>query len=722
MNLNKNDIELINEEYLSNDMYKLNKICKYLIYKKNAPKQYEDDLLSIGRLTFAESLKTYNPTRNVKFQTYLISNIWKAYYDWTRDNMREKRCNFEKDAKGKIKRDQNGKPIIIHNISLNAPTEDGIDLKERIDSGFNIEEALPDEMGFSSDERVEKFMASLSDIQKEILKMKMDDKSVKMIKDSLNISNSEYNDAMAAIRENRLICLFNRGSNTITKNIGGKIEMGQTITINEDDLIMDLDTTDNHTVDARSIESLLRDKNDGELDCNYISQRDALIWLDSQINKFLSRILNNQPIPEIVVCETDESLYGEKISYLVEGLQRISYAEEFYKNRIPIKANGAEFTKIKYKNFEYDENGKIVKDENGRAKYTIDVFDIKGKYYRDLPEFLQKRFDNYNVSVTRFFNCTYELIDYHIRNYNNHEGMTKSQYGITNVSNNTSIRIKSISRKHPFFVNNAKYTNKAKKRGVLEEMVARSMMTIFFVNDWKKESIDALKYIDQHAEEEHFTHFEEILYRLANVADKSIKDMFNTTNIHIWLAAFDKFTTYDIDDKKFIEFMKEFINNLHEKSINGRSYDDVNKRNTRDKTTVKNKINVLIELMEDWFEITYDNYIVDNIEEFISECTNTKVEKIKEDIDFYNQSLDELLDNTVRIESNLRHEDNRPSLLAMMVYSYEMDVDLDNWLTEYSINNSYKKNQRENFLHMKKDLQNYIDKREEEDKKKGSAA
>lgn len=98
------------------------------------------------------------------------------------------------------------------------------------------------------------------------------------------------------------------------------------------------------------------------------------------------------------------------------------------------------------------------------------------------------------------------------------------------------------------------------------------------------------------------------------------------------------------------------------------------------------------------------------------------MEKIKEDIDFYNQSLDELLDNTVRIESNLRHEDNRPSLLAMMVYSYEMDVDLDNWLTEYSTNNSYKKNQRENFLHMKKDLQNYINKREKEDNEKGSAA
>ena len=133
--------------------------------------------------------------------------------------------------------------------------------------------------------------------------------------------------------------------------------------------------------------------------------------------------MNNEPIPEIIICETIED--EEKVAYLIDGLQRLSYAEWFKENRIKIGSKGAEFTKIKYRKYELDDNGNKVVDEKGRAKYEIDTFDVIGKYYRDLPEFLQKRFDNFNINVTTFFNCTEEIIDYHIRNYNNHVAMTK---------------------------------------------------------------------------------------------------------------------------------------------------------------------------------------------------------------------------------------------------------------------------------------------------------
>lgn len=709
----KNDPQKLNvvEDYCSNNMKKLKQICDPLILRKGVPQMFYDDLYCVAADVLIESLKSYDESAKTSFKTFLTGNIKRAFYDWTRDSRRGKRCNLERDSRGRIRKDENGNSMVIHDISIDAPTEDGIDIAEKIDSGYRIEDNLEDEMGFSSDDRVEKFMLSLSDLQRDILRMKMSEIPAYEIKKSLAISNSEYNDAIESIKANRLICLFNKGNVTDIRNTGGERKVKQKVVINENDLIMDLDTTDNHTVDVRSVESLLRDKDNGELDCNYISQRDALQWSDEQANKFLSRVLNNQPIPEIVICETDQSLYGEKISYLVEGLQRISYAEEFRENRIPVKANGAEFTKIKYKKFEYGKDGKISKDENGRAVYTIDIFDITGKYYKELPEYLQKRFDNYNISVTRFFNCTYELIDYHIRNYNNHEGMTKSHYGITSVSNKTSTRIKSLSRKNPFFVNNVKYTNKAKKRGVVEEMVARSMMATFFIDDWKKESIEVLKYIDREATEEQFSHFEENANRLAKVSDKSVKDMFNTTNIHVWMAAFDKFTTYKgFNDEKFIEFMLAFASNLHDKNINGRSYDDVNKRNTRDKSTVKNKISVLIDLMEEWLGITDENRTaVEDIEKFIAECTGEELDSISEDIVLYNQSLDELMEIAIRFNSKLRDTKNRPSLLSMMVYSYKEDVDLEDWLTEYAENNStYLIDQKENYLHMKESLQKYI--------------
>ena len=90
-------------------------------------------------------------------------------------------------------------------------------------------------------------------------------------------------------------------------------------------------------------------------------------------------------------------------------------------------------------------------------KYTIDIFDIRGKYYKDLPEFLQKRFDKFNINVTRFFDCTPKMIAYHLRNYNNHEAMSKNQYGVTCVANETTKKIKDISQKHTFMKNNNQF-------------------------------------------------------------------------------------------------------------------------------------------------------------------------------------------------------------------------------------------------------------------------
>lgn len=78
-------------------------------------------------------------------------------------------------------------------------------------------------------------------------------------------------------------------------------------------------------------------------------------------------------------------------------------------------------------------------------------------------------------------------------------------------------------------------------------------------------------------------------------------------------------------------------------------------------------------------------------------------------MDFYNESLNELLDHTVKIDSKLRNEENRFSLLAMMVYSYKEDKDLDEWMTEYARrNNTYFIDQKKNFLHMKNDFEKYL--------------
>ena len=88
-----------------------------------------------------------------------------------------------------------------------------------------------------------------------------------------------------------------------------------------------------------------------------------------------------------------------------------------------------------------------------------------------------------------------------------------------------------------------------------------------------------------------------------------------------------------------------------------------------------------------------------------------KIDEFHDDLEEYEDTLDKLLDNTVKDGSRLLDEQNRLSLLAMMIYSYKEDKDLDKWMLEYaSKNNTYFADQKENFLYMKKDFEQYLKK------------
>lgn len=711
--------------YCCNNMYNLKKISYPIIVKLGGVYQKDyDDFYSIAQETLLSACNYYKKT--IPFEKFFKSCLMKKFDTELRARNTDKR------------KANNGKYAI--SIDMLIGMEDSLAIGDMLASDFEIEKELPQEWNDSTDEKVETYLNSLSKIQKQIVEMKMEEVSVAEIKKKLGLTNSQYQDQMQSIRQNRWVALFNKRENEKTRK---KMEETKVKEKKETtDFVMDMDTTDNYRMDKYSLNSLLEDKKDGEIDCHYISQRQPFQWEEKQVNKFFSRILNNQPIPEIVICEM--MVEGEKVSYLVEGLQRLSYAEEFKENRMPVKAKGAEFTNIKYKKYELDKSGKKVLDASNRPKFVIDTFDIAGKYYRDLPEFLQKRFNNFNVNVTRFFDCTPEIIDYHMRNYNNHVAMTKSQYGITNVTNDTSRNIKFISEQHPFFKDKIKCTSKNRRKGVLDEVVARSIAAIHFLPDWKKELIDILAFVDANATEELFEHFRNQLDRLNAVMDQSVQDLFNTTNAYIWFAVFDRFTRLHIPDIRFVEFMSKFKETLHSKEINGESYDTVNTRNTKDKTTVIRKIDMIEALMLDYLHSEPEKKIeaiqipqeqMGYVKEF-SNSEITRIFNIKTEQEIQKTAMEVLLFVMEQIDSDKTQEDvilylsileewtlhikgtcgllckeNLPSLIGLVAYSCDMEYDDfgGGWLQEFTKKNyNYKEKQEENYYDMKRSLNQYI--------------
>lgn len=679
--------------YCDNENRELKKIVKPILERRFAwiPQMEYDDFYSIASMVVWDCEQKFDEgkVKTKKFKSFVSTCIHNKIKTHITYMNRDKR--MAKDNEGNL----------LHNSSLDAPIsdEDNSTIGDYIDGEFCVEE----EVIGDSNERVECCLESLSSIQRKIIELKMEGISVEEVKQQLNLSNSEYESHMKSIKENRTIIDFKAKRSKNTKKAEVKI-MGKTV--NEEVIqVMDIDTTDSYRRDNNTLGSLLDDISDElsptYINRDYISQRQPFMWSEEQINKFYTRILNNQPIPEIIVCE--QIVSGQKISFLIDGLQRLSYAQLFKNNIRPVKAKGAEFTHIKYK--------KRVVDENGNIKVVEELFDIVGKKYEDLPEFLQKRFDNFNISVTRFFNCTAEMIDYHIRNYNSHTAMNKVQYSATNASNVIVGNIKELSQKHSFFKDIVKINSKNVKDGSWDEVVGRAIMTTYFLDDWKREVKDVFMFLDENSTTEQFETLKKHLDRLVEmIGDNSLKELFTTGNTHIWLAVYDKFTKLGVDDNKFVDFMRNFVKEIHKKDEDATDFvkNTYKSRQSRDKSVIVGKIDGLYGLLCEFLHINKEDVEEINYKEFVKANVEDIIDSDIEEIQMVANSVSEEVDE----DSWMVSEQNYPSYLAIVGVAFRKEEEdkLKEWLPIYVKANQFIRNQQKAFLHMKESFDAFLQK------------
>lgn len=719
-NLSSQQLEWINE-YCVNDMSKLKKISYNAFFRYGIPAHEHDELYDDAMNVLMESVINFDSSQGASFKTYLINNIKKSVIDWYRDNyQRCKRKNLLTDKNGKIVKvdkngnvtdDDKGKPVIIPDTSFDAPTEEDNDLVEKIASDFNVEDKS--EFDFSADEKVDNFIDSLPKIQKNILLMRMENVPADNIKQKLNISDREYSSAMKSIKINKGLSVFSKN-----KNDGNyDVEVN-----NMEDRIIEISESENYRTDKYSMYSLLQDKKNGDVNCNYILQREPFQWTTEEANRYFCRILSNLPIPEIILCEQKKK--GLTISHLIDGLQRLSYAEAFKENRIKIGSAGAERHLIQYRDYVLDDNGNRVLDEDGLPEYEMKIFDVIGKYYKDLPDELKKRFNNFNINVTKFFDCTDEQIADHIRDYNNHASMNKEQGGFLNVSAQTAGYIKNISQKNTFFKNCGKFTDNNVIKGKLERVVAESIMLMFFRDSWKAKLDTIYKYVDENATEQQFlklnSHFNRLELALGE-DNKDLKLLLTPTTMPMWIAVFDKFTTYNMDDSNFVDFLNAYNTELKDKEIDGVSMADFKDQQTKKKATITGKIDLLVKLMNEFLHIDItetssteveNNNTEENEQDNPEETTlsfvqeNVNPEATEEDIDEYTDLVDYCFNhNQIKIDIPL-YQKCQMALIALMAYACKnnREDDFEKWIKTYQNQTNFSLSQKDNYTYMKESM------------------
>lgn len=432
--------------------------------------------------------------------------------------------------------------------------------------------------------------------------------------------------------------------------------------------------------------------------CNDADVQRKFVWKPEHINELIVTVLTDEYIPPVILGEDENTQL-----HIVDGGCRSAALMEFRYGNYKITSS-IENPVIWYKKKTTDKKGNIVWKEA--------EFNMKNKTYDKLPEELKEKFDEYQIETVIHEACDSLKISRYIKRYNNHVAMNTDQKAFTYIDKFAGKIHKIVNES--FFVECKSLTDNDRNKGVIERIVVESLMCSNHFNNWKTDARESCKYLNHNATEKEFDAFADKLDRLRKIITKDINDIFNKKDSFIFLTLFDQFTELGIDDFRFADFLRKFKEELREsvKNKNGLLFDEIDKgsnkkRSTKDRQVVFDKLEMLKNLMTDFLDIGQNDILPDNMEEFIAENLGMDLETIKKDMDVYNEDLDCLLDNVVKLGSKLRKKQNRPSLLAILVYSYAEDLKIDEWFAEYAKSDVYYADQKVNFLHMKKDFEHY---------------
>ena len=671
-----------------------------------------------------------------------ISNKIKKYMSYKNAG---KRCQI-------IVTEEDGKEVkeYIYPMSLdNLMTDDGetkyIDV---IPSDFDIESSIDVGELLNLGENVIRYISSLGSVQRQIADLIMQGCNSTEIKEILHISDKEYNTYLSDMKEYEKRQLL-------------KMEECKNANI-EEELPMETKTTTSERTKSTSysIESLSKQLRQHRLRDNHPLQRTSGQWSLLTKSELISDILQGNSLLQIVISE--EIKAGIIMHWLIDGKQRSTNLKDYLEDGFAISKNVQRYM-IEYQSDKTDEDGNVILNEDGFPIPESKTFDIRGKKFSQLPEELQDKFKDYQVPVMLNLNCTKKDIAYDIARFNRCRPMNVSQSGWLGLEESYAEYVDKILKMDFFKVDcdKSSYSNTNIKNGSLRRIIIEAIMTSKYLSHFDKDFGKMCAYLTENANESVFIDFYLTLEKLSNVLRGDTSDIFNNKNSFLWFALFDKFLEYDIEDDKFNGFIQEFKETLHNKEIDGITYDCLNgQKGTKDRSSVTKRFNHLLTLMKEYLhiensveEITEEHKpeviendlfdtetveespekpIIESVTEY-SAIGNTEIEHVsgevidntinadmKSALNFVQECVDETVSeldvqdyeeylDTITLDvdnsSKLLDAANHDSIIGVIAYAYQNDVDCDDWFKDYfNRNNTYDVDQKKNYLNMRNDL------------------
>lgn len=601
-----NITELLDKYYRENGRKLHEKVDKILSDFGGITKKDYDDFYSIANEVFVDVLKKYDASQN--FDSFLFSCL-------------SNKIKTEITKRNRIKRLSEK-----NTISLDMPVgENETALSELLVSDFSMEKELKLEENFFMEERIQTYFAGLSDLQSRMLELKMDNIPKKQILKILNITEKIYENNFKQLRSYEKTNVLNFGQLLKSEKLLKRSNKKEI----EEEKQMAAQTSEISKNTSYSIAAYIKRLHKYSIRGDHPLQRNSNQWSNIQKYNLITTVLNKYPIPEIILAEQVKADRTE--NWLIDGKQRLTNLSDFEENLFKIGKN-AERPIIQYQVVLKDENGIVLLDKDGSPQYENRKFDVRGKYYSELPEELKERFNDYTIPAVQYLSCSDDDIEYHIRRYNASKPMTAAQKGMTHLGEQYAKVVKKVTQ-HPFFKNKADFRISEFVNGTVDRVVTESIMVINFLYDWKKKQEDICAYLKENVKISQFDSFEKMLDRLSEVISEDISDMFNSKDAFLWFGLFYEFSKLNLDDECFIEFMREFKKSLHAKKSGNLSYDILCMKGTKDRASVIDKLTLMEALMNEFLHIENGKsekvLIVENnmLKKYIVEFDNTEIIK-----------------------------------------------------------------------------------------------
>lgn len=730
--------------YLANDAKELKKISKQILRRDdfrsswnwlNLSQKDEDDFYSIANEVLWDITKRWDGER--AFRGLLDKSL-------------QNKFDSEFRKRGAQKREKDRDAVSLESML----TEDGGELEDILDSGFSIENEIQKnglDKGFSS-KGVIQYIKSLSSKQKQLLTLQMEGYSAADIKQQMNLTEKNYQGLKNSLKDYELISkLYACRKNPVTRK--------------GDDYMRRLENSKNG---VKEIRTLCRMLDIEDLRCDHPMQRPSGQWSNIARSEFISDLLQGNAMLPIVISE--ENLGdGRTILWVIDGVQRCSVTNAFINDGFKISSS-VQIYEIKY---EAKETGEIKRDKNGCPIREVKTFDIRNKKFSQFPKELQEDLLNFEYPTLLNLNCTKEKIAYDIARLNRSRPMNGAQTGWTGLEETMAITIKRMIRNMNFFSPDSDINSFKRgdlKNGQLQKMVVETLMTINFPDSYTSDFKKNCKFLAQHAEDWVTTNFFGLVSDLEAVLTADVSDLFTTTKTVLWLTLFNKFKEIEVggsklDDYRFVDFLRAFKDRLYAKEVDGESLESIGTNDSHRKGKLQRKMNVLLNLMWEYFEVTpseepvpeeeqeenlHNEPEIEAQEAEITEGENTTTptaeekssqpngeehseavesfeepptekidikkfceevlqkEVLDEDIDLWKACLEDSAAK-MEISPDTPHlkEENMPSLIALTAWIYDKDKDdyFEEWLRDYfEHTNNYEKNQRENFRKMRTDF------------------